>query len=121
MLHVLYPGIADLCQRDGSVPGLIPHSSSPFFLSSEEVGVEKKQNNTIALASTGGKSTCLRQTRAWLIAHFVKHMILMATDHTAFAWILPPRVRLLVLQHPSMHLRRDEAVAKRAMPPHSVG
>lgn len=79
MLNVLYPGTADLCQHDGSVPGLIP----PFLLSSEEVGVEKKKN-TIALASTGGKSTCLRQTRAWLIARFVKHMILMATDHTAF-------------------------------------
>lgn len=41
---------------------------------------------------------------------FVKHMILMTTDETAFISFFSPRMRLLVLQHPSMHFRCDEAV-----------
>lgn len=115
MLNLPYSGVADRCQH--TVFHFLSTSLHPSFLVAEgegKCGESAKARRERVRASE--RAHVYNRTHAWLIAR------LSNTDcddrwSDRLHLILSPRMRSLVLQHPSMHCRRDE----RAMPPHGVG
>lgn len=88
---------------------LVNFTFHPSFLVHKWEGEGKHGENNIASVRTGGRAHVYNDMHAWLIAH------LSDTDcdthwSDCLHLILPPRMHLLVLEHPCMHFRCDEAV-----------